>query len=509
MAMATANPLAVFSRLSEADVRAAIHAEMCARSLETFWKGAWDVHHPATELVWNWHIPAMCEHIVAADAGEIGDLVINVPPGMAKSLGVSVYYPAWKWIKAPHWQIIAVGAVSEVVLRDARRMHELCDSKWYRDTFIPQWDWNKSQDAKGYFANTAGGFRLSKTTGQMIIGIRGDVILIDDPLDASQAYADKAALEQTNQWLDQSLSTRKNRPTVPRILIMQRLHERDPSGHMLEQAGWTHLCLPNEYDGNKHKTWAGCGRLLHEDPREEIGELLFPAICDAEETQRRKDVLGRIGYAGQYQQDPLPADGVIFLEQWFQFWDPDELPAFDLLIGSWDLNDLTLNKRATKDTDYVVGQLWGAHGLDRYLIAQVREKLNQIQSGNMIAEQFEKWPKIHKILIEEAANGPDVIADLQTVVPRRVLEAVPVRGKGSKIKRAISCQRIVSDEEPGRVYLPPKNGRPWVATDKGNFMAEVCGFPNRRRDDQVDAMTQALNWLRTRKPGFFSARAGG
>jgi hypothetical protein len=226
---------------------------------------------------------------------------------------------------------------------------------------------------------------MSKTTGQLIIGIRGDCILIDDPLDASQAYADKAALEETNQWVDQSLSSRKNRPTVPRILIMQRLHERDPSGHMLEQDGWVHLCLPNEYDGKRHHTVIG-----YEDPRTEEGELLFTELFGPEDTARAKDVLGRIGYAGQYQQDPLPADGVIFLEAWFQFWDPDELPKFDMLIGSWDLNDLEHNKKATKDTDYVVGQLWGAHGLDRYLIAQTRAKLNQIQSGNMIAEMFER-----------------------------------------------------------------------------------------------------------------------
>jgi len=500
--MATANPLAVLSQLGTEGVREAIYAERASRSLEMFWKLVWPVHHPATELLWNWHIPAICEHIEAVDSGEIGDLVINVPPGMAKSLGLSVYYPAWKWTRDPWWQLIAVGAVLEVVLRDARRMHEICDHRIYRETFLPQWTWNKSQDAKGYFANTAGGFRLSKTTGQDIIGIRGDCIIIDDPLDASKAFKDKAALEETNQWLDQSLSPRKNRPEVPRILIMQRLHERDPSGHMLGQAGWTHLCLPNEFDGNKHRTWAGA-RLIHEDPRTEPGELLFPALFGAEDTERAKDVLGRIGYAGQYQQDPLPADGVIFLEEWFKYWEEDKLPKFDLLIGSWDLNDLK-TKRPTKDTDYVVGQLWGAHGADRYLLAQFRDRIGQVDSGRRVREQAEKWPKLHRILIEKAANGPSVIADLETVLPRRLLEAVPVVGE-SKVQRAISCQRMV---EEGHVFIPPPQGRPWIKHDPGSFLPEVCGFPNRRRDDQVDAMTQALNWLRVRKSGFFSAHAG-
>ena len=504
--MATANPLAVLSQLGTEGVREAIYAERASRSLELFWKLVWPVHHPATELIWNWHIPAICDHIEAVDSGEIGDLVINVPPGMAKSLGVSVYAPAWKWTRAPHWQFIAVGAVSEVVLRDARRMHEVCDSKIYQQTFLPQWGWSKSKDAKGYFSNTAGGFRLSKTTGQLIIGIRGDWILIDDPLDASQAYADKARLEETNLWLDQSLSTRKNRPETSRILIMQRLHERDPSGHMLEQAGWTHLRLPNEYEGKKNRTWAGA-RLLHEDPRTEAGELLFPALCSAEDTERAKDVLGRIGYAGQYQQDPLPADGVIFLEEWFKYWEEDKLPKFDLLIGSWDLNDLK-TKKPTRDTDYVVGQMWGVAGLDRYLLAQYRGKIGQVESGRRILGQYDhpNWKgKIHRILIEKAANGPSVIADLETMLPARIIEAVPVVGE-SKVQRAISCQRMV---EEGHVFIPPPQGRPWVKHDPGAWIPEVCGFPNRRRDDQVDAMTQALNWLRVRRSRFFSARVGG
>jgi hypothetical protein len=115
--MATANPLAIFSQLGEAAAREMIYAERCRRSLQLFWRGVWPVHHPATDLVWNWHIPAICDHLEAVENEEIQDLVINVPPGMAKSLGVSVYYPAWKWTRDPHWQFIAVGAVSEVVLR--------------------------------------------------------------------------------------------------------------------------------------------------------------------------------------------------------------------------------------------------------------------------------------------------------------------------------------------------------------------------------------------------------
>jgi predicted phage terminase large subunit-like protein len=489
------DPVALLSSLPPEQVRIAIQAEQSRRSLEDFWKGAWPVHHPATDLIWNWHIPAICEHLQAVTSGDVRNLVINVPPGMGKSLGVSVYWPSWEWATNPHLQYIAVGAVQDVVLRDARRMHEIVDSEWYQESFMPQWGWDSSQDAKGNFYNSAGGFRLSKTTGQLIIGLRGDRIIIDDPLDASDAFSDKAKLEQVCQWIEDSLINRVNSPISPKVLIMQRLHERDPSNHFIEEYDPVVLVLPNEYDGQKHHTVVG-----HSDPREVEGELLFPALFGASETERKKRK--RVSYACQYQQQPVPAEGIIFQEKFFKFWNPDHLPKFDLLVGSWDLNDLK-RKKATRDTDYVCGQVWGAAGLDRYLLGQFREKVGLLDSQAKILAQHTRWPQISKILIEAKANGPSVIAALSAKPElARLIEGVNVQGE-SKVQRATACQPVL---EEGHVYIPPPAKYKWV---KELFIPEVCGFPNRRRDDQVDSMTMALIWLQSkRKRGLWSARAG-
>jgi predicted phage terminase large subunit-like protein len=263
---------------------------------------------------------------------------------------------------------------------------------------------------------------------------------------------------------------------------MQRLHERDPSGHLISQLDPVHLCLPNEYDGDKHHTVVG-----YADPRDEVGELLCPAICDAEETEKRKHILGRVGYAGQYQQAPVPAEGIIFQEQFFQFWEAASLPRFDCVVGAWDLNDLK-RKRATRDTDYVVGQVWGAKGPDRYLLGQFRKKIGLLETVDKIQEQKKRWPDIQRILIEAKANGPSVIAALTKRLPTGLVEGIKVQGE-SKVQRAVACQPAV---EGGNVFLPSPDKYPWV---REKWIPEVCGFPNRRRDDQVDAMTMALIWF--------------
>jgi predicted phage terminase large subunit-like protein len=482
--------------MSREEVYAAIQGELCRRSLWEFVKGAWHVHHQHIPLVENWHMRVICEHLEAVSRGDIINLLINIQPGLAKSLLVSVYWPAWEMAKFPHYQYLCVGAVDAVVLRDARRMHEVIDSPWYQQAFIPQWGWSKTQDAKGYYTNTAGGARMSRTVNQTITGLRGNRRIVDDPIDAADAHLGRVKMEQTCDWLGRAFSNRKNSPDDPLVMIMQRLAELDPAAWMLEsEANVEHLMIPNEFDGETRYTSLG-----PYDPRGEVGDLVCPTLCDKQETDRLKRLL-EDDYDGQYQQLPVPKSGVVFQEDHFDFWTDDTLPEFDRLVGSWDLNNLK-RAMATKDTDPVAGHLWGAAGDDRYLLARYHGKIGLAATVEKIRRQVERWPDISKVLIEGKANGPSAVAMLSTDpgIARR-LESIPVQGE-TKEQRALSALAGLR----GRIYLPDPNEYPWVRL---NFLPEVLGFPRKRHDDDVDAMTQALIWLMvSNKGGLWSATAG-
>jgi predicted phage terminase large subunit-like protein len=481
----------VFSRITQADLYLSIKAELARRSLAEFVRQAWHVHHPVVALRWSWHIDAICDHLEAVSRGEIRRIIINVPPGFMKSLLVSVYWPAWEWTTKPTLQYLASSATNDVALRDARRMHELLESTWYQTSFLPDWKFDTSQDAKGYYCNTAGGARMSRSTGQKVTGLRADRVIVDDPLDARDAHNDKKALAEHVRWFDHALSTRLNSPDSPIVVIMQRLHERDLAGHLLDQGDWQHLCLPNEYDLGRCDTSIGW-----QDPREDEGELLFPGLLDAEETKKTRRKLGERGYAGQFQQRPAPSEGAVFKEKWFKYWTDETKPKrFDYVFGSWDCTFV----RST-DADYVAGQTWGVKGADCYLLGQVRRKLDFAETLEAIKEQQRHWPGMRAVLIEAKANGPAIIEVLRQKIPG--LQGVNPQGDSKESRAHATLPRF----EAGQVWFPSPEFHGWV---QNLLLPEILSFPQARHDDQVDAMTMALNWItESGTPRVWSATLG-
>ncbi len=503
--MATTNPLELFSRLGAERVREAIRAEQCTRSLWEFVRGAWHIHHPHIELVESRPIRIICEHLEAVTAREIRNLLLNIQPGFAKSLVVSVYWPAWEMIRWPHYQYLCVGALKDVVLRDAIRMHQVIDSPWYQRSFMPQWEWSAEQDAKGYYTNTVGGGRMSRSVGMQITGLRGNRRVVDDPIDAGDAKRDSARMEQTNDWLGAAFANRKSTKDDPMVMIMQRLHEIDPSWWMLEhESDVVHVVIPNEYDGERRYSVLG-----EYEWRTEIGELACEELCDDAETGRMKKAL-EDDYDGQYQQLPVPKVGQIFQLEYFQRWDPRVLPDFDTVISSWDLNNLK-QKRATKDTDPVGGHTWARAGDDYYLlwrynmkigladsVSAIQKNIADFSSGGPAFESLDLNRGLMRVLIEGKANGPSAVAMLRSSPEiARLIESMPVQGE-DKVQRARAHELKA---KLGQIYLPPKSSRfGWVDAE---FLPLVCGFPRKRHDEDVDAMAQALLWFDSNPSGGF------
>jgi hypothetical protein len=483
-----------------------IKAELCTRSLWEFTKGVWHVHHPHIPLVESRPMRIICEHLEAVTDQEIRNLLLNIQPGFAKSLLVSVYWPAWEMIRWPHYQYLCVGALKDVVLRDAIRMHQVIDSPWYQQSFLPQWGWSKEQDAKGFYTNTLGGGRMSRSVGMQITGLRGNRRIVDDPIDAGDAKRDSARMEQTNDWLGAAFANRKSSKEDPLVMIMQRMHEIDPAWWMLEhEADVVHVMVPNEWDGEKrHSVLGGY------EWRTEIGELACEELCDAEETARLRKIL-EDDYDGQYQQIPVPKHGQIFQLEYFRRWDPKNLPEFDTILGSWDLNNLR-EKKATKDTDPVGGGTWARAGEDYYLLWRYNMRIGLADSVSAIKKNIDDWTPdgpmykelglscrgIMRELIEGKANGPSAVAMLRADPQiARLIESRPVQGE-DKPQRARAHE---GKAKGGHIYLPPKSSRyGWVDAE---WLPLVCGFPRKRHDEDVDVMTQALLWFDENPAGGF------
>ena len=169
-----------------------------------FCEYAWPVVEPAMDFVPNWHIDAICDHLQAVADGQIRRLLINVPPGHAKSLLVSVLWPAWMWIRNPEgaqWRGLFASYTRDLAVRDSLRCRDLMGSPWYRQTYQPKWEFSRVQDQKGQFANSEQGFRISLGVGGAGTGFRGDCVVADDPINAIDQYSD-AMLESCLLWWD-------------------------------------------------------------------------------------------------------------------------------------------------------------------------------------------------------------------------------------------------------------------------------------------------------------------
>ncbi|MDE2104437.1 MAG: phage terminase large subunit [Patescibacteria group bacterium] len=509
-----------------------VRSEMCRRSLARFVRFGWDIVEPGTELIWNWHIDVICEHLEAVTSGEISQLLINIGPGYMKSLIVSVFWPAWEWIEHPETRSLFSSYGLDLALRDSIRCRDLVASDWYTRLFIaagepeqrwaisdddelrsvivaesgdelPQgWSLKSDENSKGFFVNTKKGFRKSLSVGSAATGFRGNKVVVDDPLNARDARS-KAALEECIYWWDNVMHSRQNDMRhARRVIIMQRLHEQDLSGHVLEQGGYEHLCLPSEFDP-KRRCHTSIGFV---DPRTEDGELLFPEFFTREVLDGAKKAMGPESYSGQHLQSPAPAEGLIFKQVWLRFWVPKgalgriapetiklpsgeifELPMielpddFDQHIQSWDLAF-----KSTADSAFVAGQVWSRKGADAFLRDQRREKLDFVQTLTAIREVSSSWPLAAAKYVEDKANGPAVISSLKHEIPGLI--AVQVGAGDSKEARAYAVTPFWASSN---VYLPHPALYPWVR----DLIEEMTQFPKGTYKDQVDAMTQALKML--------------
>lgn len=473
---------------ADSDVQRRIHIEQERRRREAhrraqtirlaeFVREAWPIVEPGTTLEWGWHIEAICEHLEAVTDGRIKRLLINIPPGHMKSLLVSVFWPAWMWLKRPGERMLTGSYDGTLALRDAVKARDLITSDWFQRTFRPSWRLKKDQNVKSRYANTTTGERMCFAVGGKLTGFRGHGWIVDDPLNMRAALSE-VAREDAKRIICQALPTRLNNQEEGwRVIVMQRLHEEDPSGVLLQQGGWEHLCLPARFDPLRRSSTC----IGWTDPRTEAGELLFPKMFGESVLQQLQKDLGPQEFEGQFEQRPSPAGGLIFERAWWKYYDAP--PAqFDELLISVDATFKDL-----KTSDFVTMGVWGRIGQHFYLLDMVRDKMDYPAAKDALRALCARWPTVGIKLIEDKANGSALIAELG----REVGGMIPISPTDSKVARA---RAVSGHAQAGCIWLP--RYAPWLEA----FILECARFPLGKHDDQVDNMTQAiLYWLKGKR----------
>ena len=490
-----------------------INAELMRRDFAEFVKGAWHVVNPGEPLVWGWHLQAICDHVewVYRDLFEARkaartsagsrtggpmnkhkNLLINVPPRSAKSMIVSVLGPVWAWLHDPGLKVRCTSGNLRVSDRDSDYSRDVIESEWFQTTFAPEWALRGDRKAKRRWENSVGGVRISMPMGAKVTGEGTDVIIVDDPHDAKDAFSERKREAVIAKW-DSALRNRVNNPKRHlRICIMQRLHEADFSGHWLRRSFPIHLCIPQEFEPDRRCTTPMLDRATGRpwvDPRTEAGELMLPAFFDQVFIDQEKVALGSYGYAGQHQQRPAPEDGGLFKKSWFKDFDlawlpngkPDwkSMPRVDQLYVSIDAAF-----KGEETSDFVSIQVIGRQGRMRYILDNITARMDFVRTLSAVKVILERWGKVAGILIEDKANGSATVSMLQSA---GVAGVIPINPEGGKFSRANAVAPFC---EAGDVMIP--RIAPW----RESWLHEVAVFPNGANDDQVDAFTQALNYMR-------------
>lgn len=446
------------------------------QDLSAFTERCFNEVEPLHPYIHNWHLDAIAHRLRQVANGECKRLVITMPPRSLKSISASVAFPAWLLGHDPRRRIICISYGRALTTAHANSFRAIVNSNWYLNLF-PSMRIDPRKDTEEEVRTTRGGYRLTATVGGALTGRGGSIVIIDDAMKASDAQSE-AARRTVNTWFDETLLSRlDDKRTDAIVLVMQRLHPDDIVAHVLKSGDWTHLDLP-AIAVEDASIPIGTGSLYFRA----AGELLQPEREPQHVLDELKRAMGSMAFSAQYLQMPVPLGGNLIRWDWFRTW--TELPEKDRhmqqIVQSWD----TASK-ATELNDYSVGITAMVQNEAIYILDVVRERLEFPALKKRIAAEKRKW-KATKVLIEDKGSGTNLIQDLRN----DGVFTVPIEPDGDKIVRMSAGSACIED---GRVFLP--RNAPWLDI----FRGEILAFPNGAHDDQVDALSQLINWSHKRK----------
>jgi predicted phage terminase large subunit-like protein len=421
----------------------------------------------------NWHIEAITHALTRVMRGEIKRLIITVPPRSLKSICASVAFPAFLLGHDPTRRIICVSYSESLGRKHANDFRALMRSPFYLRLF-PGTRVSEAKDTELEVQTTARGYRYTTSLGGTLTGRGGNLLILDDPMKPQDALSDPAR-ESLKQWYANTLLPRlDNKANDAIIVVMQRLHVDDLVGHLLDQGGWTELNLPAIAEAEEFVP-IGFGKTHHR----KLGELLHPEREPASILEELKRSMGSADFAAQYQQQPVPPGGNLIKWAWFPVY--DELPMRDVgdkTIVSWDTA-----MSAGELCDFSACVVLQVKGETAYILDVVRERLEFPDLRRKIVEVHRRWrnnTNSYALLIEDKGSGMSLIQEFK----REGIHAIGVKPTMEKILRMNAHTAKI---EAGCVHIPRRAS--WLE----DFRSEIMAFPASKYDDQIDALSQALD----------------
>ena len=412
----------------------------------------------------NWHLELICDKLQQCLTGDIKRLIINIPPRNLKSHCVSICFPAFILGHNPSERIVSVSYSQELASSNSRKTRQLMETDFYKSVFKTCIGAKNTED---YIETTKNGFRYATSVEGTLTGNGGNFIIIDDPIKATDALSETKR-KKVNDWYDNTLISRLNNKVEGVIIVvMQRLHIDDLTGHLLKQNGWEVLSLPAIAEEDEEFTLSDGKKVGRKK-----GDVLNSHLEPLDKLEEQRLLMGEYNFSAQYQQRPIPVKGnVIDFEKFVRY---EELPINGTIFQSWDI--------ALKDginNDYSVCVTAKYYNKCLYIMDIQRFKDDFSNLVSKITKLY-KLKSCNHLVIEESSVSTNLIQYLKT---EKQIYPISYSPTSSKVERANSASLYISS---GQVLLP-KEGI-WL----DEFKSEINAFPNGKHDDQVDALTQLI-----------------
>ncbi len=435
-------------------------------------------------------LPCRCLSVDDGESFVIDGVVVH------NTMVCSVMFPVWCWTKW-HWmRFLTFSYNKEVSLEPADNSKIVLESELFQLVFP---DIVLKQDKKGVTnfrvvkilpngRMKVGGGRLSSSVGGTGTGFHGDFLIIDDPLNPQQAASDKE-LSTCIEWLDETLPTRKtDKDITPTILIMQRLHQGDPSGHLLDNKKLKirHICLPGDIQRPGYEKLVRPRALVNNY----VDGLLDPVRMSRPTLDDLEERLGQLGWAAQVGQNPTPPKGGMF--QVDKFITIQAMPIDSHIIHTvrcWDKAGTEVKTKA-QEPAWTVGVKVHRLANGKFLISDVKRGRWSAEVREQIIRSTAEadGPNVEVWHEQEPGSGGKESAEATT----RNLAGFSVRADrpiGDKIRRA----------DPWSVQVNAGNVLLLAGDWNRDYIEEHRYFPFSKFKDQVDASSMACAKLAAKR----------
>ena len=471
----------------------ALEKKLCEMSFYEFFKAAWIVVEPAVPLSTNWHHKYICDLLqeecerVIAQKPKTKDVIINVPFRSTKSLIVTVMFPVWAWIKSPKLRFITSSYSATLSIELATKSRDIIFSDWFKSRWGDVFHIKKDQNLKERYENNHVGMRRATSVGGTVTGQGGDFLIVDDPL-SPQMASSATERDNANEWYRTTFYSRLNQPDIGvRIIIMQRVHEDDLTGFLLDRETrlkYKHICIPAKSGDDNIKP-----KKLEEFYNKDTG-LFWEERFSQRTLDDYKSALGSYGYAGQLQQTPTPLDSGMIHKDWFK-------------IDRYRVEDAVVN--FVIDPAYTANEKNDPSALLAYTYKdnkwQVVDCINVYKEFPDLVKFIQQWVAKNgytnrsRIFVEPKASGKSIVQTLVRETGLNVKEdKPPTKDKVARVSD------VSASLESGRVSL--LNGE-W----NHKFLDQLTKFPAAKHDDMVDCLVMAVNkeiWSGGGKVLYFS-----